>query len=159
MTELEYNYIVEKIQEDVSHKDLNSLYQLKQYLDLQISLGEKQTIFEDPTLEAKRDILTKHIVSLLPMLNASCLAGLLHCMIQNGIIKEEEKKNCTIGHLIQLTEEKVLKVPNMGPKRTERLVYYLQLNDLHLGTTLTKKENAYLFHNAKQTVKIKKRYR
>ena len=57
MNQTEYNQILKIMERDINNNDLDHLRQIRDYLNKLPELNEQGTIFNDPELESKKELL------------------------------------------------------------------------------------------------------
>lgn len=179
MNQTEYNQILKIIKRDIKNNDLDHLRQIRDYLNKLPGLSkdaEQETIFNDPELESKKEILLtpmedffEEIKQIGPRSAAYPLSILLYNKFAwqkndlgtNFAVERREQQPgqplVCLAHFIQLTESDIRNQNGIGQWTFNAYQQFLGEKGLSFGTEISREENQrianYLVKKSEKTSK------
>lgn len=179
MNQTEYNQILKIIQRDIQSNDLDNLKQIRDYLNKLPELSkdsEQGTIFNDPELESKKELLLTpmedffdEIKQIGPRSAAYPLSILLYNKFAwqkndlgtNFAVERREQQPgqslVCLAHFIQLEESDVTNQKGIGQWTFSAYKQFLDAKGLSFGTEISREENEkiakYLMKKSEKTPK------
>lgn len=179
MNQTEYNQILKIIKRDINNNDLEHLRQIRDYLNKLPGLSkdaEQETIFNDPELESKKEILLtpmedffEEIKQIGPRSAAYPLSILLYNKFAwqkndlgtNFAVERREQQPgqplVCLAHFIQLTESDIRNQNGIGQWTFNAYQQFLGEKGLSFGTEISREENQriakYLMKKSEKTSK------
>lgn len=179
MNQTEYNQILKIIKRDINNNDLEHLRQIRDYLNKLPGLSkdaEQETIFNDPELESKKEILLTpmedffgEIKQIGPRSAAYPLSILLYNKFAwqkndlgtNFAVERREQQPgqplVCLAHFIQLTESDIRNQNGIGQGSFNAYQQFLEEKGLSFGTEISREENQrianYLVKKSEKTSK------
>lgn len=179
MNQTEYNQILKIIKRDIKNNDLDHLRQIRDYLNKLPGLSkdaEQETIFNDPELESKKEILLtpmedffEEIKQIGPRSAAYPLSILLYNKFAwqknelgtNFAVERREQQPgqplVCLAHFIQLTESDIRNQNGIGQGIFNAYQQFLGEKGLSFGTEISREENQrianYLVKKSEKTSK------
>ena len=179
MNQTEYNQILKIIKRDINNNDLDHLRQIRDYLNKLPGLSkdaEQETIFNDPELESKKEILLtpmedffEEIKQIGPRSAAYPLSILLYNKFAwqkndlgtNFAVERREQQPgqplVCLAHFIQLTESDIRNQNGIGQWTFNAYQQFLGEKGLSFGTEISREENQrianYLVKKSEKTSK------
>lgn len=179
MNQTEYNQILKIIKRDIKNNDLEHLRQIRDYLNKLPGLSkdaEQETIFNDPELESKKEILLtpmedffEEIKQIGPRSAAYPLSILLYNKFAwqkndlgtNFAVERREQQPgqplVCLAHFIQLTESDIRNQNGIGQWTFNAYQQFLGEKGLSFGTEISREENQriakYLMKKSEKTSK------
>ena len=179
MNQTEYNQILKIMERDINNNDLDHLRQIRDYLNKLPGLSkdaEQETIFNDPELESKKEILLtpmedffEEIKQIGPRSAAYPLSILLYNKFAwqknelgtNFAVERREQQPgqplVCLAHFIQLTESDIRNQNGIGQGIFNAYQQFLGEKGLSFGTEISREENQrianYLVKKSEKTSK------
>lgn len=163
INQTEYNQILKIIKRDINNDDLEHLRQIRDYLNKLPGLSkdaEQETIFNDPELESKKEILLtpmedffEEIKQIGPRSAAYPLSILLYNKFAwqkndlgtNFAVERREQQPgqplVCLAHFIQLTESDIRNQNGIGQWTFNAYQQFLGEKGLSFGTEISREEN------------------
>lgn len=163
INQTEYNQILKIIKRDINNNDLEHLRQIRDYLNKLPGLSkdaEQETIFNDPELESKKEILLtpmedffEEIKQIGPRSAAYPLSILLYNKFAwqkndlgtNFAVERREQQPgqplVCLAHFIQLTESDIRNQNGIGQWTFNAYQQFLGEKGLSFGTEISREEN------------------
>ena len=154
MNQTEYNQILKIIKRDINNNDLEHLRQIRDYLNKLPGLSkdaEQETIFNDPELESKKEILLtpmedffEEIKQIGPR-SANKFAWQKNDLGTNFAVERREQQPgqplVCLAHFIQLTESDIRNQNGIGQWTFNAYQQFLGEKGLSFGTEISREEN------------------
>lgn len=179
MNQTEYNQILKIIQRDINNNDLDHLKQIRDYLNKLPELSkdsEQGTIFNDPELESKKELLLtpmedffEEIKQIGPRSATYPLSFLLqkefvwknnNLGVNFAVERREQQPGQSLvclAHFIQLEESDVRNQKGIGQWTFSAYKQFLDAKGLSFGTEISREENEkiakYLMKKSEKTSK------
>ena len=176
MNQTEYNQILKIIKRDINNNDLDHLRQIRDYLNKLPELNEQGTIFNDPELESKKELLLtpmedffEEIKQIGPRSAAYPLSILLYNKFAwqknelgtNFAVERREQQPgqplVCLAHFIQLTESEIRNQNGIGQWTFNAYQQFVEEKGLSFGTEISREENQrianYLVKKSEKTSK------
>lgn len=176
MNQTEYNQILKIMERDINNNDLDHLRQIRDYLNKLPELNEQETIFNDPELESKKELLLtpmedffEEIKQIGPRSAAYPLSILLYNKFawqknelgSNFAVERREQQPgqplVCLAHFIQLTESEIRNQNGIGQWTFNAYQQFVEEKGLSFGTEISREENQrianYLVKKSEKTSK------
>ena len=176
MNQTEYNQILKIMERDINNNDLDHLRQIRDYLNKLPELNEQETIFNDPELESKKELLLtpmedffEEIKQIDPRSAAYPLSILLYNKFAwqknelgtNFAVERREQQPgqplVCLAHFIQLTESEIRNQNGIGQWTFNAYQQFVEEKGLSFGTEISREENQrianYLVKKSEKTSK------
>ena len=176
MNQTEYNQILKIMERDINNNDLDHLRQIRDYLNKLPELNEQETIFNDPELESKKELLLtpmedffEEIKQIGPRSAAYPLSILLYNKFAwqknelgtNFAVERREQQPgqplVCLAHFIQLTESEIRNQNGIGQWTFNAYQQFVEEKGLSFGTEISREENQrianYLVKKSEKTSK------